>query len=179
MDEELLVNLRDCGCYEVGYGVESGVQRSLDMMRKDQKLEDVERTMGLTRKVGIRTKCFMIIGFPWETRADVDETIRFSFNLKPDILALSIAIPYPGAPWFDEHAHRFEDLDQYRGINNLSSINSISEHLSAGDLQKIRDRAELRYYFNPAYAWRLMRRIRTWEELWHTIKGFIDIFLRS
>jgi len=42
--------MKKSGCYEIGYGVESGTQKSLDLMQKSQKLADVEETVNLTKK---------------------------------------------------------------------------------------------------------------------------------
>jgi anaerobic magnesium-protoporphyrin IX monomethyl ester cyclase len=176
VDFELLQFMRASGCYEIGYGVESGVQRSLDLMDKQQKLEDVERTVKLTKKAGIRCKCFFIVGFPWETRDEMEQTYAFARKLRPEIAAFSIATPYPGARWFDQFSHRFDGAD-YRGMHNMTALQTISQHVPAEEIQRMNDRERNRFYLHPRYAFQVLKHVRSMEECQHLFRAFWEIFV--
>ncbi|MDD5440554.1 MAG: radical SAM protein, partial [Candidatus Omnitrophica bacterium] len=74
-DEELLKAMRKAGCWMIGYGVEAGTQRVLDMMHKNITVADIERAVRLTKKCGIEVTGHVIVGFPGETGEDVAATI--------------------------------------------------------------------------------------------------------
>ncbi|MCB9480102.1 MAG: radical SAM protein, partial [Deltaproteobacteria bacterium] len=77
MKDELLFKMAKAGCYTVNMGVEHGSTRILKIMGKGFKVADMERALRQTRAAGINTMLNFIIGYPGETREDVDETIDF------------------------------------------------------------------------------------------------------
>lgn len=74
---ELLPNIRDSGCVEIKYGIESGSQRILDRMRKGISLDIMEKTLKNTVENGIHTKCFLMYGYPGDNIESSNETIEF------------------------------------------------------------------------------------------------------
>ncbi|NIW10805.1 MAG: radical SAM protein, partial [Gammaproteobacteria bacterium] len=71
VDQEILEAMKKAGCHYIKYGVESGSQEMLDAMKKGITLEKVRKAFKLTRKVGIKTQAFFLLGLPWETRETV------------------------------------------------------------------------------------------------------------
>jgi anaerobic magnesium-protoporphyrin IX monomethyl ester cyclase len=177
VDRELLQIMKDSGCYEIGYGVESGVQTTLDRMQKQQKLPDVERTIKLTKEVGIKAKCFFLVGFPWETMEDVQTTFDFAWKLRPEIAAFSIVTPYPGSRWWEQYEHRFTSTSAYEGMDNLSGSVSISDHISTEELKRATERMRNRYYLSPSYLRTSLRHIHSWEDMKYYAKSFWEIFV--
>jgi anaerobic magnesium-protoporphyrin IX monomethyl ester cyclase len=82
VNEELLTLMKKAGCKMLLFGIESGSQRILNLMRKGFLLEDVERAANLSKKVGIPIEGSFIIGFPTETRKEVLQTIELAKKLK-------------------------------------------------------------------------------------------------
>jgi radical SAM superfamily enzyme YgiQ (UPF0313 family) len=88
LDYELLVLMQKAGCVMLGMGVESGSERIVRSMNKQQKNRSWRQmcltTFGWTRKLGIGTNAYYVIGNPGETRAEIEETIRFACRLNSD-----------------------------------------------------------------------------------------------
>jgi len=57
------------------WGVESGSPRVVALMRKGQRLEDVERILGESHEAGIWNLVFLLFGFPTETAEEWDATL--------------------------------------------------------------------------------------------------------
>lgn len=74
---KLLQKMKKAGCTSLAYGLESGSQAVLDDMRKNLKLEVVERVIKDTYQAGIDICCFLIIGYPTETDKDFEQTLKF------------------------------------------------------------------------------------------------------
>lgn len=73
----LLKKLAGSGCRALAYGLESGSQKVIDLMRKQFKVQDAETLVRQTREAGIQPRLYLQCGFPGETEADVDLTADF------------------------------------------------------------------------------------------------------
>jgi len=77
LDKELLVKMREAGCTLVKIGIESGSGDVLRRMGKGISVADAEKALRLCEEVGVNVRAYFIVGYPHETDADVDQTIRF------------------------------------------------------------------------------------------------------
>lgn len=95
MDEEMLVELASAGCDRVHYGVESGNEEILKRLQKDLDLDQVRHIFKATRKHGMKTLAYFMIGNPGETREMALKTIQFAKDLDPDFVHFSVLTPFP------------------------------------------------------------------------------------
>ena len=101
VDGELLALMRKAGCVRLRYGVESGDEGILRLMRKGISIDLVRMVFGLTRKAGIETFAYFIIGYARETPQTIRKTIDLAKELDPDWVMFTAATPYP-------HTHLYE-----------------------------------------------------------------------
>jgi len=111
VNERLLRRMKRAGCSLIHCGIESGSPAVLERLNKGMSLEVMERGVRMIQGVGIRTACFFMFGFPDETEADMDATIRFAKRLNPTYASFHVAVPYPGAPLNDMLTVRETDED--------------------------------------------------------------------
>ncbi len=95
MDEEMLKELASAGCDRIHYGVESGNEEVLETLLKDLNLDQVREVFKATRKHGMKTLAYFMIGNPGETRAMAHKTIEFAKELDPDFVHFSVLTPFP------------------------------------------------------------------------------------
>lgn len=96
VDEKFLHALRAAGGYWVGFGIESGVERILKMMKKNLDLEVAKKNVALARRLGFRIGANFIIGYPGENWKDILASLSFFRGLDLDSLAIVNLIPFPG-----------------------------------------------------------------------------------
>lgn len=101
MVPEIAGALRRAGCTEVWLGVESGSQAVLDAMDKGTRVEDVVAAAENLHREGIRACFFLQFGYPGETWADIQETIRLVRLTQPDDIGVSVAYPLPGTKFYE------------------------------------------------------------------------------
>lgn len=96
LDKELLSIMKKSGCVYLGFGVESGDDHMLKMIRKGITTEQIEKIFELCKDVGIRAEANFIIGHPYDTEETVLKTIKFAKKLKADFANFAILVPFPG-----------------------------------------------------------------------------------
>lgn len=84
IDDELAKEMVKAGCYELHFGVESGSTQILKRMRKRINLNEVFQARHICQKNGIKFVALMMLGYPYETDKDRDDTNQFLEKLKPD-----------------------------------------------------------------------------------------------
>lgn len=77
MDYALLCKMKKAGFYRLEYGVESGSNKILKLMRKIFTIEMAEKVIRDTYRAGIKTFLYLIVGYPQETEEDLNETKEF------------------------------------------------------------------------------------------------------
>lgn len=123
LDEELLLKAKETGFWIIFYGVESGDQRVLDIIKKGITIEEVKRAFYLTHKVGIQTIGAFMIGNIGDTRESVYKTIALAKEIRPNIRGFAIATPLPGTEFYQIAKEKgwIENLD-YRNYSQFQSV---------------------------------------------------------
>ncbi len=85
LDKETLQKLKDSGLRIVMWGVESGNQRVLNMMRKGTIVRDIEKVLKDSHDAGIINSLFIMFGFPTETLDEFEDTIKFLRKNKDNV----------------------------------------------------------------------------------------------
>ena len=140
LDDELMGLMRKSGCYEITLAIESGDQEVLTkLIRKPLKLEKVEEVNRLARKHGISRIGYFIIGFPGETRAQIERTVQFNRKLKLDGHGIFIYNPLPGSELYEECLRRgyITEDSFFEAGNQYFSPLFDTEQWKAQDLERI------------------------------------------
>ena len=97
LDEERVRMLSDLGCITIGIGVESGSEEiRKKVLNKHIPNSVFEKAFENCRKFNIRTTAYLMMGLPFETEANILETVNFCRKIKTDSIAISIFAPYHG-----------------------------------------------------------------------------------
>lgn len=101
MSEATVQHLKQAGCAEVWMGVESGSQAVLNAMDKGLKLSAVRAARTWLKEAGIRACFFLQLGYPGETWVELQETIAFVRETRPDDVGISFSYPLPGTVFYE------------------------------------------------------------------------------
>jgi anaerobic magnesium-protoporphyrin IX monomethyl ester cyclase len=102
VNKNLIEKLKRAGLSTLYYGVESGSQHVLDLMKKGITLKQTEDAVRVAKDVRVEVLTSFILGFPSETRKEIDKTINFSIKLNEDYSQFSILTSFPGTPIYHE-----------------------------------------------------------------------------
>ena len=168
VDEEVIDYLSKAGCYTINYGVETSDTNTLKKIRKNISLEQVEKAFRITRKAGIKTAAYLLIGLPGENFETVKRTLHFVKKLKPDLAIYHIVVPYPGTDFYIEAIkNEWIITDDWEKFNERQSVLSYPD-FTAKDIEHAQRWAYIHFYMDPFYLFRQFTQIRSLNEL----KGF-------
>ena len=160
IDRELLEIAKSGGCWQVSYGIESGCQRILDFYHKEITINKIKDVIELTKKVGLKSKCFFIWGNPTENNNSIRETVNFIKKLDIDDISITFFTPYPGAKiWPDIKSYG----DFNKNWQKMSCFELVfkphgleKEYLNNARKQVLKD-----FYFRPKTILSYLTRIRS------------------
>jgi anaerobic magnesium-protoporphyrin IX monomethyl ester cyclase len=119
MSETTVQSLKAAGCAEVWMGVESGSQAVLNAMDKGLTLSSVRMARRMLNAAGIRACFFLQFGYPGETWAELQETISFVRETRPDDIGISFSYPLPGTVFYQRVS---EQLGQKRNWTDSDDL---------------------------------------------------------
>ena len=167
---DLLKLMRRAGCRQLRYGVESGNQSILDLMRKKITLQQVRNAFRWSREAGIETLAFFIIAYPGENKATIKETISFAKELQPDMAEFLLASPLPGTDMFDRAVEDMRvDRGYWRDFTLLKRDDPIPYFLA--DAEEHLARAYRSFFFRPSYLIRRLKAVHSYDALNKHLKG--------
>lgn len=151
-------------CRTLMFGVESGSQKILDRLKKEQTLEEVENAVKNAKDAGIEiVHGFFVVGNPDETVEDMNATFDFASKLPLDTFGFNRLCVYRGTPLWQEYVKRglvSEQTDWYKYFK----CSEIDPTCLPGEVINNVRRAGLRRLFiykvlhYPVQTYRLLRR---------------------
>lgn len=105
IDDEILALMKRAGFARINFGLERLTPYSLQMINKEQPLENVHKVLSMVARHNMDPSVFMMIGFPFETV----ELLREEMKLFRDLtqythrLFLSVLSPVPGTVYYDDN----------------------------------------------------------------------------
>lgn len=127
--ESFLKRIKQAGCYQLVFGIESGSQRILNSIKKGTSPQEAEEAVNLCKKAGIKTKAYYMFGFPTETRDEMNLTLEHAKKLNTDIACFLLVKAYPGTEMYSQLSEDHEDkqLQDYIHLQEAIPNSSISE----------------------------------------------------
>lgn len=96
LDKEILLKMKKSGCYRLTFGIESGCPETQKFIRKNLNLDKAKEVMKIARDIGLWTFSTYIIGFPYETKEQMDQTFNYAINSNSDFVGFILLMPFPG-----------------------------------------------------------------------------------
>ncbi len=101
VDSSVLRALKEMGCTEVCFGVESGNDEILRLNNKGMTTQQNMKAVNEAKRLGLKVKAYFIIGMPFETRETVLQTLEFAKKLDPHDADFYVMAPFPGSPMWE------------------------------------------------------------------------------
>ncbi len=160
VDKELLDEMKKAGCYQIFFGIESGNQRLLDLIKKDITLDQARNAIKLCKTAGIQSFCSFMLNLPSETIEESQQTVNFAIDLDPDFVQFPITTPFPGTELYDiakKYGHFLtEDWSKFMSWDEVVYV---SNGRSPEEIKHTVKQAYKKFYMRPNYVFKALKRL--------------------
>lgn len=175
VNEEFLRAIRDAGCHTVMFGIESSNEDILKQYKKNTKRSQIEQALRLSRSLGIKSLGTFVVGLPGESRASIEETIRYAATLPLDYASFNIATPRFGTT-FRKNLRAQGKLNETQMSYDSSNTTpdwdeeANKDGLSNTDIFELQRKAVRTFYVRPSYVLHRLLGIRTPYQFWSHVR---------
>lgn len=177
VNKDLLRLMKEAGCWQVLYGLESGDPRMLKLLNKDTTVEQNEQAVRWALEVGLGVRGDFIIGTPGETMESLENTLAFTKRVGLDYAHFNKFVPYPGTELFRrlvQEGYHF-DSKHLPPIVDHAAVLYIPDGLTREQVKAFLDRAHREFYLRPSHIIRRLLRTGSWHEFTGQVKGAMAI----
>jgi len=178
---ESLQRAKAAGCRMISFGVETGSDEGLRLLKKNSTIAQVRQVFAWCRSLGILTIADFMIGLPFEkSAADVRRNIDFMLEIDPDYAQVAILSLFPNTELYAEAAQRGLIRPERWQEFVLSPtpdfyVDHWEEFLATSDLIRLQKEAYRRFYLRPRYIWRSLLSTCTWHEFTAKLQGAMKL----
>ena len=176
MDEQMLKDMKKSGCWQINYGIESGSQTILETFNKKITVDQIWKTLRATKKAGLHSRAYLIIGAPTETMHTLKETRDMIKSVPLSDIHISFFTPLPGAALYKEIIGEI-DTEQYHSLNQYL-ISYIPPGVTEKALHEFMSSLYREFYLHPRRLFRYAFMVLNRHKSVHLLKsGFAFISL--
>ncbi|GAB7026488.1 B12-binding domain-containing radical SAM protein [Geotalea toluenoxydans] len=169
-DADIMDKYRKAGVEHIYVGVEAGSQETLDLFKKDTKVEQSKQAIDIINNADIVSETSFVLGMPEDTPESIAATIELAKHYNPD-MAFFLAI----APW--PYAELYPQLEKYVVTKDYRKYNLVEPvlkptNMTIDQLEKELGRAAQQFYM---YKFQNLNKIRGWKK--DFMLAVLDIFI--
>ncbi len=103
INDDILYWMRQAGCIQISYGIESGSEIIRKRLNKPLNKETIKKAFALTTSHGILPRAYFIYGCPGETWQTIQETIDLIHEIQPLSVIFYILDIFPGTALYEQY----------------------------------------------------------------------------
>ncbi|MBN1384064.1 MAG: radical SAM protein [Elusimicrobia bacterium] len=175
VNPDTLKMVKEAGCWQIAYGIESGSQQILDLLDKRINLDQIKKAVHMTKKAKIKTLGYFMIGNPQETEETVNATQKLISELDLDDIKITFFTPYPGSKIFQTAKQYGAFNEDWRKLDaNLEPV-FIPTGLTKEYLIKMQKQLLREFYLKPKIIMSYFSRLnfRQAKSLYSATKSFL------
>lgn len=157
LTEELLIKMEEAGTCYISIAIESASKRIQKLIQKNLLIDKAKRTIEICDKLGIYTHGYFMLGFPTETREEMQATINFAAQSPLVSASFFCVTPFKGTSLWDKYHHiverysqPFQNFDYFRNRLNLSDV-------KPEEVFSLQRMANVKFWFSRGRITRLLK----------------------
>ena len=158
-DADIMDKYREGGVEHIYVGVEAGSQETLDLFKKDTKVDQSKAAIDLINGADIVSETSFVLGMPDDTPESIEQTIELAKHYNPD-MAFFLAI----APW--PYAELYPELEPYVGTKDYRKYNLVEpvikpKHMTMEELERHLGRASQKFFM---HKFQNLEKLSPWKQ---------------
>jgi len=172
LDIDLLKKMKRAGFYRLGLPIETGKEKTMKYIKKPVDIHSIYPIVEAAHKEGFWTYANIIIGFPFETKKDIFDTIDFVCSSPLDFTIFLVAQPLEGTEMY----RHFKDTGLLKTRKRCGSFYFHmfdTTHLKASEIQALQQKATIQFIKKRALTYTQPQYLR--KNVLPKIKSFRDV----
>ena len=165
INKKLLAKMKKAGFWVIILAPETGDPYVIKKIQKGFTLEQTEKVARWCKELDLFLVIYFIIGFPFETKENVQNSLNFLKKIKPDAFNISRFYPLPNTPIVNEYNLKTDEGYNYRNAR-------ISK-----ELEKLLNSAYFHYYLDLPNLWNLVKKIGFYRFFYSILRLLNDLLL--
>lgn len=168
LNKRLLKKMKQAGCYRITFGIESGDEETRRWIGKPYDLNQANELTKYANNLGMWTLATNIIGFPFETREQIEKTIDYAMKSDCDWAFFFRLGPRPGTPVYEVFKKK-KWLPKNKLILFSEEVGCRTANFSPDELIEIQQMAyrklikqKILAFINPL---RILKKCKSWEDV--------------
>ncbi len=165
LNYNLLRKMKNAGFWLIAIAPETGSKKIQKKIKKNIELEQFFKVVNWCKKLSLNTFAFYMIGFPWETKKDIEQTIKFACRLDTDFAQFSRLIPMIGTELYNQikSVDRNYNFNAEKAYFYGTAYHNAFSNISNSDIKILIKKAYRSFYLNPKKMLRILRILSVWD----------------
>lgn len=181
INKEEMKIMKRAGCHMIKFGVESGVQRVLDNVKKNIDVGETKKIFKAANDVGMDTHAHVMLGMPGETKETIKATINFIKEINPTTATFGICTPYAGTPLFKEVSKKDPSIKDgssidLKKLHTTGYFNRYFTELTSEELEGYVRLAYRKFYFRPSYVLKWLTKLDSMDQFKRVVLAGTNVF---
>ncbi len=175
---ELLKTMREAGCWQILYGLESMDKDVLNSLKKLTTVEDNVRAVKWSHEAGLSVRANFIVGTPFDTWETMEKDLREAIKLNMDFAHFNKFTPYPGCELYGmltSQGYKYDSAKWDSQHDMKGTIMYTPPGIREDQYRRWLVQAHRRYYLRGRYVLRQLAKIRSTEDVRRLWNGFLAI----
>lgn len=104
VDDQIVHAMAGAGCYGISFGLDVASKTIAKKVNKYASVDSASSAFRACDQNGIVSLAYIMTGFLWETHETLRESEAFLKSIRPDLLTVHFAHPYPGTKYYSDVA---------------------------------------------------------------------------
>ena len=182
VDGEILKVLKSAGCQRINLGIESADPQILRNLKKDITLDQVEKAVLLSKKLGLEVFGYFILGSPGETIQTIRKTLAFSQKYPFDYVQFTRMTALPRTELYrqfmEERKYDYW-LEYTQGKHLDKQIELVNTELTDQQVTQAVKDAYKGFYLRPKQVIKTLLNTRSVPELLRYVSAGTNFILRK
>lgn len=168
-NKEIFKIMKESGCSRLAFGVEGFDDNN--KLKEWTSVEAVKKNIMYVDSLGIITRAFLLMGFPFESKKYYVNMINYLKELPIDNIRLAFVVPFSGTALHAKYKHELDgDLSKYTGEYPLLN----TEHMTKEELIEKRKEIVREFYNSDEYIHRVINKVNKHPGLHDSFKYFFS-----
>ena len=176
--------MKDAGFYRITFGIESASPRTQRYIRKIVNLDKINELISICHELGIWVCSTFIIGFPYETIEDIEQTKKFIINSRLNFPFVYTAQPIYGTDLYNDFKKE-NLLSEIKFASNVVNTQYDTLHFTNSELNNLRNQIVKTFYVkkiisyvNPSVFYKdFLSKIKSFEDARYILKSIYMLTL--